>query len=238
MIPLFNYAHLLGEALESIRQQTMHGIDVIVVDDRSTDNSAAVAQRWLAQHASHFHSATLLRNRQNSGLGKTRNAAVHFSDTELYMALDADNALLPDCLEKCMAKLDETDAAFAYPTISLFGDRTGQIGVMDYDPALLPSANYIDAMAMVRKACWIAVGGYSALEPMGWEDYEFWCKLAEKGLFGARVEETAARYRTHGGSMLRTITEVPEKKPRVIEELNRRHPWLQLRAEDSTNTQD
>ncbi len=233
VIPLFNYADLVEEALESVRQQTVHDIDVIVVDDRSTDKSAAVAHRWLAQHAPHFNFVALLRNRQNSGLGKTRNAGVHFSDTEVYMALDADNALLPDCLEKCMAKLHETGAAFAYPTISLFGDRTGQIGLMDYDPALLANANYIDAMAMVRKACWVAVGGYSALEPMGWEDYDFWCKLAEKGLFGVRVEDTAARYRTHGESMLKTITEIAENKPKVVEELNRRHPWLQLGVEQS-----
>lgn len=230
VIPLFNYGHLLIEALESVRQQTIRNIDVIVADDRSTDDSAAVAYRWLNEHASEFNMVALLQNRRNSKLGRTRNAAVHFSDTELFMALDPDNALAPDCLEKCMAALDDTGAAFAYPTINLFGDRTGEIGVTEYDPALFPCANYIDAMAMVRKACWIAVGGYSALEPMGWEDYEFWCKMAEKGFFGIRVQETAARYRTHGRSMLATITELPENKPRVIDDLNRRHPWLQLRV--------
>ncbi len=234
VIPLFNYGYLLTEALESVRQQTMRDIDLIVVDDRSTDNSAAVAHRWLSQHASEFNMVALLRNRHNSKLGRTRNAAVHFSDTELFMALDPDNALAPDCLEKCMAALDDTGAAFAYPTINLFGDRTGEIGVNEYDPARFPCVNYIDAMAMVRKACWIAVGGYSHLDPMGWEDYEFWCKMAEKGFFGIRVQETAARYRTHGISMLATITELPENKPRVIDDLNSRHPWLQLRVTETS----
>lgn len=234
VIPLFNYGYLLGEALESVRQQTMRDIDLIVADDRSTDNSAAMAYRWLSQHASEFNMVALLQNRHNSKLGRTRNAAVHFSDTELFMALDPDNALAPDCLEKCMAALDDTGAAFAYPTINLFGDRTGEIGVTEYDPARFPCANYIDAMAMVRKACWIAVGGYSHLEPMGWEDYEFWCKMAEKGFFGIRVQETAARYRTHGTSMLATITELPENKPRVVDDLNSRHPWLQLRVTETS----
>jgi glycosyltransferase involved in cell wall biosynthesis/SAM-dependent methyltransferase/uncharacterized protein YbaR (Trm112 family) len=236
IMPLFNYAQLLEEALESIRRQTMRNIDVVIVDDRSTDNSVAVARRWLEAHAAEFNMVALLQNRSNSKLGRTRNAAVHFADTELYMALDPDNALHPDCLEKCMAALDETGAAFAYPTLDLFGDRSGQIGLREYDPALFPCANYIDAMAMVRKACWVAVGGYSALDPMGWEDYEFWCKMAEKGLYGVRVRDTAARYRTHGESMLSTITEIPENKPRVVDELNRRHPWLQLPV--STAAQD
>ncbi len=228
VIPLFNYGHLLEEALESVRRQTIRDIDVIVVDDRSTDNSAAVAYRWVQQHASEFNMVALLQNRENSKLGRARNAAVSFSDTELYMALDPDNALHPDCLEKCMAALDETGAAFAYPTIDLFGDRTQQIGLMEYDPAMFPCTNYIDAMAMVRKACWIAVGGYTPLEPVGWEDYEFWCKFAEKGLFGVRVPEATARYRVHGNSMLRTITNLPENKPRVLQDLTARHPWLQL----------
>ncbi len=228
VVPLFNYGHFLEEALESVLQQTLRDVDLIVVDDRSTDNSLEVARRWLEEHAGRFNMVALLQNRQNSKLGRARNAAIHFSDTELFMPLDADNALLPDCLEKCMALLDETGAAFAYPTVSLFGDRNGQIGLLEYDPALLQCANYIDAMAMVRKACWIAVGGYSPLEPAGWEDYEFWCKLAEKGLFGVRVPETTARYRTHGASMLRALTDVRENKLRVIEDMNRRHPWLQL----------
>lgn len=228
VMPLFNYAGLVEEALESVRRQTVREIDLVIVDDRSTDDSVAVAKRWLEEHAEEFNLVALLQNRRNSKLGQTRNAAVNFADTELYLALDPDNALHPDCLEKCMAALDATGAAFAYPTVDLFGERTGQIGLLEYDPALLPCANYIDAMAMVRKACWIAVGGYSALDPMGWEDYEFWCKLAEKGLFGVRVHETTARYRTHNVSMLRTITDLPENKPRVIEDLNTRHPWLQL----------
>jgi glycosyltransferase involved in cell wall biosynthesis/GT2 family glycosyltransferase len=228
VMPLFNYGQLVEEALESVLRQTMRDIDLVVVDDRSTDDSVAVAKRWLEEHAAEFNMVALLQNRQNSKLGPTRNAAVNFADTELYMALDPDNALYPDCLEKCVAALDQSGAAFAYPTVDLFGERTGQIGLIEYDPALFPCANYIDAMAMVRKACWVAVGGYSALDPMGWEDYEFWCKLAEKGLFGIRVKETTARYRTHGESMLRTITDIPANKRRVLEDLNTRHPWLQL----------
>lgn len=236
IVPVFNYRDYLEEALDSLLQQTLHNIDVIVVDDRSTDDSAEVAHRWLQRHASRFRMVALLQNHRNSKLGRTRNAGVHFSDTELYMPLDADNALLPDCLELCQRRLDETGAAFAYPTISLFGEQHAQIGVYEYDPARFQCINYIDAMALVRKACWLAVGGYSPLEPVGWEDYEFWCKLLEEGLFGVRVPETAARYRSHAASMLRTVTDLSDVKPRVIEEMNRRHPWLQLRMRNRSGS--
>jgi hypothetical protein len=100
---------------------------------------------------------------------------------------------------------------------------------LSYDPAYFQCGNYIDAMAMVRKAAWIAVGGYGALDPPGYEDYDFWCKLAEKGMHGARLPEVVARYRAHGDSMLHNITDLPEKKRRVLRGMISRHPWLSLR---------
>lgn len=233
VVPVFNYAHYVEEALDSLLQQTLHDIDIIVVDDRSTDNSLEVARKWLERYASRFHKVALLQNKRNSNLGRTRNAGVHFSDTEMYLPLDADNALLPDCLELCLRALDETGAAFAYPTIMTFGDRQDLLGIYEYDPARFQCRNFIDAMALVRKAAWVAVGGYTPLQPVGWEDYEFWCKLAEKGLFGVRVPETSARYRTHRQSMLRTFTDRPDVQPLAVAEMNGRHPWLKLRVWDS-----
>lgn len=235
VIPVYNYAHLLPEALESVRTQTVKDVDLIVVDDRSTDNSLAVAEQWLREHAGEFNHVLLLQNQTNSKLGQSRNAGVNACDTEFFLPLDPDNLLLPDFIETSLELLEQSGAAFAYPTIEIFGDQTGTLGLSEFDPALFPCGNYIDAMAMVRKACWIAVGGYSPLEPVGWEDFDFWCKLAEKGLFGVRVPKVIARYRVHGSSMLRTITELPENKPRVIADLNTRHPWLNLRAAANKN---
>jgi hypothetical protein len=107
--------------------------------------------------------------------------------------------------------------------------------VSDYDPALFQSGNYIDAMAMVRKACWVAVGGYTRLAIPGWEDYEFWCKLGRKGFFGARVPDVTAKYRVHATSMVNSVTGVPENKLQVIHEITSLHPWLGLRVPGSSD---
>ncbi len=236
IIPVFNYAHYLEGALESVRQQTMRDIDVIVVDDQSTDASIAVASDWLKLHGCDFNMVALLQNRQNAKLGASRNAGVSFSDTEVFFPLDPDNLFLPPCVEKCLALLDETGAAYVYPTIEVFGDRTEEIGLLSYDPAYFQCGNYIDAMAIVRKAAWIAVGGYGALDPPGYEDYDFWCKLAEKGLFGARLNEVVARYRAHNTSMLQTVTDLPENKKQVLRDMSSRHPWLQLPCAETTDS--
>jgi hypothetical protein len=54
IIPLFNYAHTIVEALESVLCQTVPDVDLIVIDDRSTDRSVAVARSWLESHAQRF----------------------------------------------------------------------------------------------------------------------------------------------------------------------------------------
>ncbi len=235
VIPLFNYEQFVSDALDSVLHQSMRDIDIIVVDDVSTDSSVEVARKWLVEHARFFNFVALLRNKENSKLGRTRNAAVAYCDTELFLPLDPDNLLLPDCVEKLAKELDETGAAFAYPTIELFGDRIGEMGQLEFDPALFRSGNYIDAMAMVRKACWLAVGGYAPLDPPGWEDYDFWCQLVEQGLTGTRAKKVLAKYRVHNSSMLHTTTELPTNKPRVIQELNERHPWLDLNVRTSAH---
>jgi hypothetical protein len=226
IIPLFNYEAYVLEALESVKNQSLLEIDLIAVDDCSTDNSAEVASTWLKNNSDRFNMAALLKNHQNSKLARTRNAGIGFAQTEFVLPLDADNLLLPNCLERCIALLDETAAAMAYPTLELFGDDRRLMGVYEWDPTRLQFGNYIDAMTMLRKACWAAVGGYSPLD-FGWEDYDLWCKFAEVGFWGVRVPQVTARYRVHGKSMLRTCTNLAVTKARVLADITARHPWLE-----------
>ncbi|HEY7730191.1 MAG TPA: class I SAM-dependent methyltransferase [Gaiellaceae bacterium] len=228
VIPLFNYAQYIEAALDSVRRQTRREIDVVVVDDRSTDDSAAVARAWLERHATDFNRVALLRNKRNSQLARTRNTGIKYADTELFLPLDPDNLLLPHCLDATLRLLDESGAAAVFPTIATFGETEGGLLATDWDPVLLRHGNYFDAMALVRRACWLSVGGYEALDVPGWEDFDLWCKFAERGLYAARLPQTAARYRVHSDSMLRTTTEAVDRKPRLLAQMKERHPWLDL----------
>jgi hypothetical protein len=60
------------------------------------------------------------------------------------------------------------------------------------------------------------------------EDYDFWCRCVENGLWGLHVPETLAECRFHQGSMLRTTTDTPHNKLKIIRQLEDRHPWLTL----------
>ena len=227
VIPLYNYAHYIQEALESVRMQTLPLLDLVVVDDGSTDASLQVTVDWATRHASRFNRIVVLRNRENAGLGRTRNAGFDAAETPFVLPLDADNRLLPDCCASLLRALDGSRSGFAYPRIRSFGDSNKMFGDEPFSAMRFAGGNYIDAMALVGKWAWAAVGGYEHI-PHGWEDYDFWCRFVENGFWGIPVAEVLAEYRVHNQSMLRTSTDQHENKLKLIRDLNRRHDWLSI----------
>jgi glycosyltransferase involved in cell wall biosynthesis len=227
IVPLYNYAGFIVEALESVRAQTLEAIDLVVIDDASTDESLAVARDWAERNHARFNRILILRNLANAGLARTRNAGFDAAETPFVLPLDADNRLLPACCARTLAVAQAKGAAFAYPGIQHFGGMDDVIGTAPFVPMKLAGGNYIDAMALVAKSAWAAIGGYTHIEH-GWEDYDFWCGIAERGLPGVRVPEVLAEYRVHEASMLHTATDVVGNKPKVVAVLESRHPWLSV----------
>ncbi len=228
VIPLHNYAHLVNEALESVAAQTMPEIELVVVDDASTDGSLAVATEWTRRRAQRFRRVVLLRHVANAGLSAARNTGVSESSAPAFFPLDADNVLYPRCLEQLHAALDQSDASFAYSLLEVFEGKRGIMGADVWSHERLARANYIDAMALIRTEVWRALGGYTHM-PYGWEDYDFWCKVHEAGGYGIQVPNILGRYRVHYSSMLRTVTNRADSQAALHSDMRRRHPWLKLR---------
>ncbi len=228
VVPLYNYSGVVAEALDSVVAQSLGSLELVVVDDRSTDGSLEVAKAWMSRHASRFVAATLARNRVNAGVALTRNAAIAIADAPLVFPLDADNTIEPDCLRLLAERLASSTASAAHPTLHHFGDRVRRRPAKDWSPERLARGNYIDAMAVVRKSAWAAVGGYRKGGFTGWEDYELWCRFVERGLWSEAVPEAVARYRVHAGSMLKRDTAAAME--RVVAAIRAEHPWLTVRA--------
>jgi glycosyltransferase involved in cell wall biosynthesis len=224
-----NYADFLLEALESVRIQTLPALDLVVVDDGSTDDSVEVAVEWAKTYTSRFNRVMVLRTRANAGLGGARNVGFDAAETPTVLPLDADNRLRPEACEKLLAALRRTGAAFVYPQIQQFGADERVLSDEAFLPMRLVAGNYIDAMALVGKWAWAACGGYYVRrDAMGWEDFSLWCRLVELGLWGEPVAELLADYRVHPGSMTNTNTETADIKPKLVQLLEQRHPWLDL----------
>ncbi len=228
VMPLYNYAQYVVEALESVRNQTLQLFDLIVVDDCSTDGSLEIVMEWAKRHADRFNRLVVMRNKANQGLGLTRNVGFDAAETPFILPLDADNRLLPRCCEDLLAAIRETGLAFVYPLIRQFGDANYMMGDRPFSPVQLVGGNFIDAMAIVAKDAWAIAGGYDGTRS-GWEDFDLWCRMVEAGLYGQQGGAVPlAEYRVHGSSMLRTQTDIAANKLKAITQMESRHFWLTL----------
>jgi hypothetical protein len=204
LLTIYNYAEHVGAALRSVALSSLTDIEVIAIDDASTDNSVEAVREACAKLP--WLSVKLVRRQTNGGLPAARNLAVSQAAGELLFILDADNEVMPHGLELLAETLDaEPEKQFAYGIIETFNED-GPIGVMSWlawDPIRLRQGNYIDAMAMIRRPALDRIGGYPTEEALyGWEDFSVWLGMADAGLSGIRVPQFVARYRIATHSMI------------------------------------
>ena len=231
MVPLYNYENYVLEALDSVYEQSLGSLDLIVVDDCSTDRSLEVPMAWAERNAARFNRIVVLKNRSNYGLAKCRNSGFDAAETLYVLPLDADNKLMPHCCERLLNTMRSTSVGFVYGTIQRFGGETSLVSELPYEPQRFVGGNYIDAMALVSKEAWAAVGGYHHIK-FGAEDYDFWCRIAEGGLSGEWCADVVALYRVHQSSMLRTQANIDGNHRQLVDDLATRHPWLSLIARE------
>ena len=227
IVPLYNYENYVVEALDSVHGQTLSPLDLVIVDGFSTDNSLAVAKNWAEKNATRFNRIVVLQNRANYGLAFCRNSGFDAAQTAYVLPLDADNLLLPRCCEVLLQTIRRSGAAYVYPTIQHFGASSRLLSDAPYHAQRFVAGNYVDAMALVSKQAWAIIGGYDHVRH-GWEDYDFWCRLAEHGLRGEWQTEVLARYRVHAASMMTAQTTVPGNYRRLVSNFKERHPWVSL----------
>jgi glycosyltransferase involved in cell wall biosynthesis len=227
-ISLYQLRHCILSALNSVYRQDLEDLDLIVVDDGSTDGGERLVLDWLNAHNDRFGRCVLVQHAQNEGLAPCRNLGVAAATTDYVFILDADNELYPRCIGVCLGAAKSSHADAVYPIQEVFGEQTGLTNTALWNPQTLRTGNDIDAMALVAHAAWRRVGGYRQMPVMGWEDYDFWLKCAEANLIVVQVPEILARYRHRSTSMLRTITNRPGAIALLREDLKRHHPSVEL----------
>lgn len=227
IIPLYNYAHHIEQALQSAAAQSTDDVMILVVDDCSTDHSVETVLKWMKKQASR-KGMTLLKNKKNSRLSITRNTGVDYCQSEYCFMLDADNIIYPRCVEKHVQTLKyRPDADAAYSLIEVFEGTRDVIGAGVFIKEGLIHGNFIDAMAMFRRSALLAMNGYENLRH-GWEDYELWLRMIEQNRVAIHIPEILSRYRQHKSSMLRTQTNVDNNIIELHNYMENRFPWLDL----------
>ena len=226
LVTLYNYEHLVADTLDSIVASRGLSFEIVVVEDHATDNSRAVAEAYLEGHPD--VAIVLLAKAANEGLAAARNTGIEACRAPLVMMMDADNLVYPTCLARLRAALDaDPGAALAYSALEEFGSDAHLRSAYAWNPEWLCSANYIDAQAMIRRDVLRAVGGYRTDDPLvfGWEDWELWLRLADRGDRGVLVAEMLGRYRVQSGSMIGLTNLSTAESLAHLRELHPALPW-------------
>lgn len=224
IIPCFNYGRYLADAVESTLASSLQEIEIIIVDDGSTDDSREVAQRLIDDHP---EAAIQLIAQPNCGApGQVRNVGIAEARGEYVLCLDADDKVHSDFLRACVAALDTAPAAgIAYADFRMFDESdTLQQPPPSWNSRVECDCNFVGSASMFRRRAWEQVGGYETdLAMVGYEDWDFWVGCVEQGWSGVKAPGALWYYRVHGGSIYSThVRRDQELKARIVS----KHPSL------------
>jgi glycosyltransferase involved in cell wall biosynthesis len=183
VIPAYNAEQFVGEAIQSVLDQTYEIAEIIVVDDGSSDRTAEVAAAF---------PRTRVIRRQNGGPGAARNTGIHAATSEWIALLDSDDLWVPRKTEiqlECMAPDVGVIHSCPFEPIT-FG------GLWHRQAFITPSGT------LVRRTAFLEVGGFEeSRDIIGVEDVNFWMKIALADWRFARSETGLFRYRKLGQSI-------------------------------------
>jgi glycosyltransferase involved in cell wall biosynthesis len=201
IIPCFNLGAFVAEAVESVLKQTFRDYDVVLVDDGSTDPDTTARLDALAETPG----VALVRS-ANRGLSAARNTGIKHSTGRYICALDADDRIRPEWLERSVAILEShPQFAFVSHWVQAFGDRTFEWTPGRADLPALLDHNVFNGAALFRRTIVDTVGGFDESMRDGCEDWEFWLRVLEQGFEGTIIPELLYEYRQRDDSMSRAM---------------------------------
>lgn len=188
IIPAYNAAPLIGEAVESALRQTLPPAEILVIDDGSTDDTASVVERFGPR-------VTLLR-KSNGGPASARNLGAAHARGEWLAMLDADDSWMAEKLERQL-RLDTSERIGVIHCLAntSYPDVPPELTFED----LWDGRNWIvNSTALVRRAVFDAVGGFNEDRTLV-EDYHLWLRIAHEGWRIVMCSEILCTYTRGGG---------------------------------------
>jgi glycosyltransferase involved in cell wall biosynthesis len=223
IVPAYNYAQYLPEALESIQAQTFTGrVQTVVVDDESEDNTPEVLARydWVEN----------VRHEYNKGLSAALNTGLVHARGKYVIPLDADNLLTPNALQLLYDAMEAKpwlDVASGH--IAIYSDDGNHrraddwpFGSIDIE-GQLHHYNQLPSSSLMRRRTVQRLGGWRRRQHKN-EDGEFWCRAMSAGLYFEQVTpDPVLVYRWHGEN--KSKTEGGEDDPEGPLSWNYHYPW-------------
>lgn len=234
IIPAYNAERFISKTLQSVSSQTYKNIEVLVVDDGSTDQTAAIVRSF-----ANTDPRIILLQQKNAGVATARNLAIQRSRGDYIAPIDADDIWFPQNLEKqvsCLIKspenvgvvytwsvdIDETDSLMGGFYNSTIEGEVLTTLIYKYFPSNA-------CASLIRRACFDKVGGYDSQlkeqNAQGCEDWDLHLRIAQYYEFRV-VPEFLIGYRQISSSMSCDCTKMAKSYHLVMNGVQQRHPTL------------
>jgi hypothetical protein len=190
-----------AEALASVAASRYDALELLALGDSTSGRRTSAMGSFLDAHPS--LPALLLRQDLDHGLGHSLNTLAARARGEFVFILDPTGGIYPSTLKRLLDAIDaDPQAIFAYPMVGAF-DGTRPVDLLSslpWEPERLARGNWIDAIALIRRARLLELGGYSTDPSLtGWEAFDLWCKCAEAGGHGVHVPQILAWHQRDAG---------------------------------------
>lgn len=193
IIPVYNGEKTLNKTLESIAAQTYKNIEVIIVNDGSTDNTEKVFERFVTKN--NLNNTYLFVNQENQGAPSARNHGARKARGDFLFFCDADAILKKDALEKMLQALSEnTQASYVYSSF-YWGKKIFKL--WPFDAERLKKMPYIHTMALIRREKFPENGWDESIKKL--QDWDLWLTMLEQGNVGYFVDEVLFKVIPVGG---------------------------------------
>lgn len=204
LMAIFNASAYLAEAIESILAQTLTDFELILIDDGSTDDCAALIREFAARD-----SRIVWEFQENRGVSAATNRALHLARAPYVAILDSDDRMMPERLAMQAAYLDE------HPDITAIGsqwftmDTDSRINGLDRHAQSAHDARHLmfnyftchHPTMMARRAAILAIGGYATDRPYGALDYDLFSRLTVLGHRLANLPVVLTSWRINPGGI-------------------------------------
>lgn len=224
VIPYYNDGKYIHETLESIQHQTYKNVEIILVDDGSTEKESIRIFDDLKKIGFQTY------RQKNAGPSAARNLGISHSRGKYILPVDADDKIRPIYIEKAVHYMEShTQCGIVYCKAEFFGARSGLWNLPKYSIEQMLLNNCIFVSALFKRTDWETVHGYDSNMKYGLEDYEFWLSIIELGQGVYCIPEVLFLYRIKSVSRNTRFEKRGEVYAETYEYILRKHMKLYTR---------
>ena len=219
IVPCYNQGIYLKETIQSALASTYRPLEIIIINDGSTDDSLELARVLETQHPE-----VRVLDQANGGVTKARNTGIAAAQGEYILPVDGDDLIAATYIEQGLAILSShPEVKVVYCQAEKFTETTRKPWKLKpFSLQQLAKDNMIFVSALFRKTDALAVGGFSEDMQLGREDWEFWIKLLKNGGEVVQLPEVGFYYRLTPNSKRKKTGGTDFKKARIAY-LNAKH---------------